>query len=65
MLPTSPQLALEGGSASAAEDIFNKVKPGAGTADLSAAVTTGMRLLSEEGGGRIIVISDFTNWVGG
>ncbi|AAM30070.1 vWA domain-containing protein [Methanosarcina mazei] len=58
-----PQLALEGGSASAAEDIFNKVKPGAGTADLSAAVTTGMRLLSEEGG-RIIVISDFTNWVG-
>jgi len=58
-----PQLALEGGSASAAEDIFNKVKPGAGTADLSAAITTGMRLLSEEGG-RIIVISDFTNWGG-
>jgi hypothetical protein len=58
-----PQLALEGGSSSAAEDIFNKVKPGAGTADLSAAITTGMRLLSEEGG-RIIVISDFTNWVG-
>ncbi|HOW13218.1 VWA domain-containing protein [Methanosarcina sp.] len=58
-----PQLALEGGSASAAEDILNKVKPGAGTADLSAAITTGMRLLSEEGG-RIIVISDFTNWGG-
>lgn len=58
-----PQLALDGGSASAAEDIFNKVKPGAGTADLSAAITTGMRLLSEEGG-RIIVISDFTNWGG-
>ncbi len=32
----------------------------AGTADLSAAITTGMRLLSREGG-RIIVISDFTN----
>ncbi|MDI9395682.1 MAG: VWA domain-containing protein [Euryarchaeota archaeon] len=59
----TPRLALEGGSASAAEDIFNKVKPGAGTADLSAAITTGMRLLSKEGG-RIIVISDFTNWVG-
>ncbi len=53
-----PLLALEGGSASAAHDIFKKVKPGAGTADLSAAITTGMRSLSREGG-RIIVISDF------
>jgi len=59
----TPLLALEGGSASAAGEIFNKVKPGAGTADLSAAITTGMRLLSNEGG-RIIVISDFTNWDG-
>ncbi|MDD3247062.1 MAG: BatA domain-containing protein [Methanosarcina sp.] len=58
-----PLLALEGGSASAAGEIFNKVKPGAGTADLSAAITTGMRLLSNEGG-RVIVISDFTNWEG-
>ncbi|MDD2614716.1 MAG: BatA domain-containing protein [Methanosarcina sp.] len=54
-----PLLALEGGSASAAHDIFKKVKPGAGTADLSAAITTGMRSLSREGG-RIIVVSDFT-----
>ena len=54
-----PLLALKGGSASAAHDIFKKVKPGAGTADLSAAITTGMRSLSREGG-RIIVISDFT-----
>ncbi len=53
-----PLLALEGGSASTAHDIFKKVKPGAGTADLSAAITTGMRSLSREGG-RIIVISDF------
>ncbi|AKB75691.1 hypothetical protein MSLAZ_2430 [Methanosarcina lacustris Z-7289] len=60
---STPQLALEGGSASAAGEIFKKVKPGAGTADLSAAITTGMRLLSN-GGGRIIVISDFTNWDG-
>ena len=59
----TPLLALEGGSSSAAGEIFNKVKPGAGTADLSAAITTGMRLLSNEGG-RIIVISDFTNWRG-
>jgi hypothetical protein len=56
----TPLLALEGGDASAAHDIFKKVKPAAGTADLSAAITTGMRLLSREGG-RIIVISDFTN----
>ena len=56
----TPLLALEGGGASAAHDIFKKVKPAAGTADLSAAITTGMRLLSREGG-RIIVISDFTN----
>ena len=59
----TPQLALEGGSASAAGEIFDKVNPGAGIADLSAAITTGMRLLSNEGG-RIIVISDFTNWGG-
>lgn len=60
---STPQLALEGGSASAAGEIFDKVNPGAGIADLSAAITTGMRLLSNEGG-RIIVISDFTNWGG-
>ncbi len=58
-----PLLALEGGGSSAAHEIFDKVKPGAGTADLSAAITTGMRLLSTEGG-RIIVISDFTNSIG-
>ncbi|WP_440947507.1 DUF7408 domain-containing protein [Methanosarcina sp. T3] len=60
---STPLLALEGGSASEAEEIFGIVKPGAGTADLSAAITTGMRLLSDEGG-RVIVISDFTNWNG-
>ena len=56
----TPLLALESGGASAAKDILYQVKPGAGTADLSAAITTGMRLLSREGG-RIIVVSDFTN----
>jgi hypothetical protein len=57
----TPLLALDGGDASNTKDILSKVKPGAGTADLSAAITTGMRLLSQEGGGKIIVISDFTN----
>ncbi|HWR24868.1 MAG TPA: VWA domain-containing protein, partial [Methanosarcina sp.] len=56
----TPLTALEGDGASAAKSILNKVKPGAGTTDLSAAISTGMRLLSKEGG-RIIVISDFTN----
>ncbi len=59
----TPLLALERGDASAAHDIFKKVKSGAGTADLSAAITTGMRYLSTEGG-RIIVVSDFTNYKG-
>ncbi|HWR26082.1 MAG TPA: VWA domain-containing protein, partial [Methanosarcina sp.] len=56
----TPLTALEGESASTAKSILSKVKPGAGTADISAAISTGMRLLSKEGG-RIIVISDFTN----
>lgn len=57
----TPRLALDGGDASSAKEILSQVQPGAGTADLSAAITTGMRLLSKEGGGKIIVISDFTN----
>jgi len=57
----TPLLALDGDDASAAKNILSQIQPGAGTADLSAAITTGMRLLSKEGGGRIIVISDFTN----
>jgi len=59
----APLIALEGGDSSAAKEIFNQVKPAAGTADLSAAITSGMRILSKEGG-KIIVISDFTNWKG-
>jgi len=59
----TPLLALEVGDASAAQNILKQVKPGAGTADLSAAITSGMRLLSKEGG-KIIVVSDFTNWKG-
>ncbi|WP_440954868.1 DUF7408 domain-containing protein [Methanosarcina sp. Mfa9] len=58
-----PLLVLEGGGASAARDTLKNVPEGAGVADISAAVTTGMRLLSQEGG-RIIVISDFTSWEG-
>ncbi|AKJ38942.1 vWA domain-containing protein [Methanosarcina barkeri] len=57
----TPRLALDGGDASSAKEILSQVQPGAGTADLSAAITTGMRLLSKEGGRRLIVISDFTN----
>ncbi|MCQ1536980.1 hypothetical protein FTO70_15135 [Methanosarcina sp. KYL-1] len=58
-----PLLVLEGEGSSAAKDILKDVRPGAGVADLSASISAGMRLLSNEGG-RIIVISDFTNWEG-
>ena len=59
----SPRLLLEGEGSSATKKVLEASKAGAGVADLSAAITTGMRLLSNEGG-RIIVISDFTNWEG-
>lgn len=59
----TPRLILEGEGSSATKEVLENSKVGAGVADLSAAITTGMRLLSNEGG-RIIVISDFTNWEG-
>lgn len=58
-----PLLALEADGASAAKDVLRDLKAGAGVADLSSAISSGMRLLSREGG-QIIVISDFTNWEG-
>ncbi|MDD4331968.1 MAG: VWA domain-containing protein [Methanosarcinaceae archaeon] len=58
-----PLLALEADGASAAKNVLKELEAGAGVADLSAAISSGMRLLSREGG-RIIVLSDFTNWKG-
>ncbi|MBN2488486.1 MAG: BatA domain-containing protein [Methanosarcinaceae archaeon] len=58
-----PVIALEGEGASSASDVLGKLEPKGVVADLSSAISSGMRILSEEGG-RIIVISDFTNWEG-
>jgi hypothetical protein len=58
-----PVIALEGEGASGANDVLEELEPKGVVADLSSAISSGMRILSEEGG-RIIVISDFTNWEG-
>ncbi|MGP8322004.1 MAG: DUF7408 domain-containing protein [Methanosarcinaceae archaeon] len=58
-----PVVILENTGASGARDVLEKLQPKATVADLSMAISSGMRLLSDEGG-RIIVISDFTNWDG-
>ncbi|HJH32488.1 MAG TPA: hypothetical protein C5S50_10040 [Methanosarcinaceae archaeon] len=58
-----PVIALQDAGASSAKDVLEKLQPTATVADLSMAISSGMRLLSDEGG-RIIVISDFTNWDG-
>jgi hypothetical protein len=58
-----PVTLLEGQDATTTQEALSSLKPGATVSDLSAAMGTGMRMLSE-GGGRLIVISDFTNWEG-
>lgn len=58
-----PVTLLEGQDATTAQEALSSLKPGATVSDLSAAMGTGMRMLSQ-GGGRLIVISDFTNWEG-
>lgn len=58
-----PVTLIEGQDATTAQATLSSLKPGATVADISAAMGTGMRMLSQ-GGGRLIVISDFTNWEG-
>ncbi|WP_406657547.1 BatA and WFA domain-containing protein [Methanolobus sp. ZRKC2] len=58
-----PVTMLERGGSDAAYQTLNSLEQGATVADISSAVSTGMRMLSDEGG-RIIVISDFTSWDG-
>ena len=58
-----PVVILQDSGASGANEVLGKLQPKATVADLSMAISNGMRLLSDEGG-RIIVISDFTNWDG-
>ena len=58
-----PVTLLEGQDATTTKEALSSVKAGATVADISAAMGVGMRMLSD-GGGRLIVISDFTNWEG-
>ncbi|WP_214045457.1 VWA domain-containing protein [Methanomethylovorans sp.] len=58
-----PVTLLEGQDATTAQKTLSTLRPGATVADISAAMGTGMRMLSQ-GGGRLIVISDLTNWEG-
>lgn len=58
-----PVIAVESAGASDTEDVLDELQPKAVVADLSSAISTGMRAISQEGG-RIIVISDFTSWEG-
>ncbi|MDW7732957.1 MAG: BatA and WFA domain-containing protein [Methanolobus sp.] len=59
----TPITMLESGGSDAAYQTLDSVEPTATVADISSAVSAGMRMLSDEGG-RIVVISDFTNWDG-
>ena len=58
-----PILALRGGDVEAAKNVLDSLPKTATTADLYQAITLGSTLLTD-GGGRILVISDFTNWNG-
>lgn len=58
-----PVTLLEGQDATTTQKTLSTLRPGATVADISAAMGTGMRMLSQ-GGGRLIVISDLTNWEG-
>ncbi|WP_319507914.1 BatA domain-containing protein [uncultured Methanolobus sp.] len=60
---STPVTVLEGESSQATYDTLDILEAKATVADLSSAISAGMRLLSDEGG-NIVVISDFTNWNG-
>ncbi|MEZ5333998.1 MAG: BatA domain-containing protein [Methanolobus sp.] len=60
---STPVVILEGESSDATYETLNTLEAKATVTDISAAVSAGMRLLSEEGG-NIIVVSDFASWNG-
>lgn len=57
-----PVMVMQDAPSSSASDALKKLKPKATSTDLSSAVLLGRRVLPE--GGRIVVLSDFTSWVG-
>ncbi|MFP4654494.1 MAG: BatA domain-containing protein [Methanohalobium sp.] len=58
-----PVTALENAGASDTRNLLDKLDSKGTVADLSGAISSGMRALSNQGG-RIIVVSDFTHWQG-
>ena len=58
-----PVTVLTDAGSQAAYETLDSLQPKAVVADISSAVSAGMRALSQEGG-RIVVISDFSNWDG-
>jgi hypothetical protein len=58
-----PMTVLADAGSQAAYETLDSLQPKAVVADISSAVSAGMRALSQEGG-RIVVISDFAHWDG-
>lgn len=57
-----PLMAVKEVPAGSASDTMKKLKAKATTADISAAIQLGRRMLPE--GGRMVVVSDFASWTG-
>ncbi|WP_340818492.1 VWA domain-containing protein [Methanolobus sp. WCC4] len=60
---STPVTILEGEGSQATYDALDSLEAKATVADISSAVSAGMRMLSGEGG-NIVVISDFASWNG-
>jgi hypothetical protein len=60
---STPVTILDGESSEATYEALNSLEAKATVADISGAISAGMRMLSEEGG-NIIVVSDFASWNG-
>ncbi|MDK2891799.1 BatA domain-containing protein [Methanohalophilus sp.] len=58
-----PEIVLQEGNSGDAKSQLDEIKATSTVADLSAAISEGMRILSERGG-RIVVLSDFGSWDG-
>ncbi|ADE36484.1 vWA domain-containing protein [Methanohalophilus mahii] len=60
---SSPEIIVENTGSSQASDALASIEPSDTIADLSGAMSEGMRLLSQRGG-KIVVVSDFASWEG-
>ncbi len=57
-----PLMVMQDAPSGSASDALKKLKAKATSVDLSSAILLGRRILPE--GGRIVVLSDFTSWIG-